>query len=279
MPSCRRLRAAARARVPFAGSPSPGPRAPGCTRPERYRSGRNGGASKASCRVTGTWVRIPPSPPSSLAPLVRWRFGSSPGFDRLASLVALGANPGLSFDPLRKIGGSCGLQASRNSPSAHRSRHESHPLRHNKINSYGNEHFWRVIACQARKSAARKSAAWRSRFIVGTSSNARPKNSIPRTRASLDAGFWSGSLGSSGPTIRSSPTRPGARFRIRSLRACGVAIVVQQAVADPLLLQVAGDPTFRSTVTRPAQTRGRSVTFWRSEREESCRITLFGSTL
>ena len=33
------------------------------TRPERYRSGRNGGASKASCRVTGTWVRIPPSPP------------------------------------------------------------------------------------------------------------------------------------------------------------------------------------------------------------------------
>ena len=40
---------------------------------ERYRSGRNGGASKASCRVTGTWVRIPPSPPlppcSSFPPL------------------------------------------------------------------------------------------------------------------------------------------------------------------------------------------------------------------
>ena len=33
------------------------------TTPERYRSGRNGGASKASCRETGTWVRIPPSPP------------------------------------------------------------------------------------------------------------------------------------------------------------------------------------------------------------------------
>ncbi len=32
---------------------------------ERYRSGRNGGASKASCRETGTWVRIPPSPPNS----------------------------------------------------------------------------------------------------------------------------------------------------------------------------------------------------------------------
>jgi hypothetical protein len=30
---------------------------------ERYRSGRNGGASKASCPVRGTWVRIPPSPP------------------------------------------------------------------------------------------------------------------------------------------------------------------------------------------------------------------------
>ena len=34
------------------------------TRAERYRSGRNGIASKAICRVTGTWVRIPPSPPS-----------------------------------------------------------------------------------------------------------------------------------------------------------------------------------------------------------------------
>jgi regulator of protease activity HflC (stomatin/prohibitin superfamily) len=34
------------------------------TRPERYRSGRNGGASKASCPVRGTWVRIPPSPPA-----------------------------------------------------------------------------------------------------------------------------------------------------------------------------------------------------------------------
>ena len=31
---------------------------------ERYRSGRNGRASKACCRVTGTWVRIPPSPPT-----------------------------------------------------------------------------------------------------------------------------------------------------------------------------------------------------------------------
>ena len=36
---------------------------------ERYRSGRNGGASKASCPVRGTWVRIPPSPPFDPPPL------------------------------------------------------------------------------------------------------------------------------------------------------------------------------------------------------------------
>ena len=35
--------------------------------PERYRSGHNGGASKASCLPkAGTWVRIPPSPPNNL---------------------------------------------------------------------------------------------------------------------------------------------------------------------------------------------------------------------
>ena len=40
------------------------PRAPP-TSAERYRSGRNGAASKAACRVIpGTWVRIPPSPPT-----------------------------------------------------------------------------------------------------------------------------------------------------------------------------------------------------------------------
>jgi hypothetical protein len=38
---------------------------------ERYRSGRNGGASKASCRVTGTWVRIPPSPPTIQPKFIR----------------------------------------------------------------------------------------------------------------------------------------------------------------------------------------------------------------
>ena len=38
-------------------------RDPFSTSAERYRSGRNGRASKACCRVTGTWVRIPPSPP------------------------------------------------------------------------------------------------------------------------------------------------------------------------------------------------------------------------
>src|ERR1051326_3667156 len=42
---------------------------------ERYRSGRNGGASKASCRATGTWVRIPPSPPTPSLTLGRWRLG------------------------------------------------------------------------------------------------------------------------------------------------------------------------------------------------------------
>ena len=53
---------------------------------ERYRSGRNGGASKASCRESGTWVRIPPSPPtfaerslrSRLPPSLKLRCGSSP---------------------------------------------------------------------------------------------------------------------------------------------------------------------------------------------------------
>jgi hypothetical protein len=34
---------------------------------ERYRSGRTGIASKAICRESGTWVRIPPSPPTLLA--------------------------------------------------------------------------------------------------------------------------------------------------------------------------------------------------------------------
>jgi hypothetical protein len=66
---------------------------------ERYRSGRNGGASKASCRVSGTWVRIPPSPPNSL----------------------------------RSFGGAGWLQASSDSRSARRSRRESHPLRHYKL--------------------------------------------------------------------------------------------------------------------------------------------------
>src|SRR5262245_47291613 len=52
---------------------------------ERYRSGRNGGASKASCPVRGTWVRIPPSPPNS---------------------------------PLASLAGAAGPQARRNSPPA-----------------------------------------------------------------------------------------------------------------------------------------------------------------
>ena len=35
-----------------------------------YRSGHNGAHSKCVCRVTGTRVRIPPSPPNSNSPLV-----------------------------------------------------------------------------------------------------------------------------------------------------------------------------------------------------------------
>ncbi len=67
-------RAHHRARSP--GGPGEGPRGVGvgynCVfacppESERYRSGRNGGASKASCPVRGTWVRIPPSPPINSA--------------------------------------------------------------------------------------------------------------------------------------------------------------------------------------------------------------------
>jgi tRNA(Arg) A34 adenosine deaminase TadA len=44
------------------GAEPPQAESPGRT--ERYRSGHNGGASKASCLPkAGTWVRIPPSPP------------------------------------------------------------------------------------------------------------------------------------------------------------------------------------------------------------------------
>ena len=52
------------------------PRAP---KMERYRSGRNGGASKASCRVTGTGVRIPPSPPDFARPTGELRLGRAFG--------------------------------------------------------------------------------------------------------------------------------------------------------------------------------------------------------
>ena len=31
---------------------------------EMYRSGRTGTHSKCVCRETGTWVRVPPSPPN-----------------------------------------------------------------------------------------------------------------------------------------------------------------------------------------------------------------------
>ena len=57
------------------------------TKTERYRSGRNGGASKASCRVSGTGVRIPPSPPPF-----------APEFARRVPTVAL-AKVGRSYAP------------------------------------------------------------------------------------------------------------------------------------------------------------------------------------
>ncbi len=54
-------------------------------------------AWKACVGETLPWVRIPLSPPTSLAD-ARWRFEWSPGFARLASLAALGTNPTLSAE-------------------------------------------------------------------------------------------------------------------------------------------------------------------------------------
>ena len=53
---------------------------------ERYRSGRNGGASKASCRVSGTWVRIPPSPPNSVLSFPNKLAGVLGSIARIAAL-------------------------------------------------------------------------------------------------------------------------------------------------------------------------------------------------
>ena len=91
---------------PAAGSRGRGSFAPAscaaCARPERYRSGRNGGASKASCRVTGTWVRIPPSPPTLAGPFRA--HGCQPDEVRSSALTTLVlTNADLSIDAVAFI--------------------------------------------------------------------------------------------------------------------------------------------------------------------------------
>ena len=57
---------------------------------EVYRSGHNGPHSKCGCRVTGTWVRIPPLPPNTpkLRFLMRY-YGSLARFPPLFGAVFL----------------------------------------------------------------------------------------------------------------------------------------------------------------------------------------------
>ena len=45
---------------------------------ETYRSGRNENDSKSFCLEIGTWVRIPPSPPSIMVSLDRMRVKAHP---------------------------------------------------------------------------------------------------------------------------------------------------------------------------------------------------------
>jgi hypothetical protein len=94
-------------------------------RAERYRSGRNGGASKASCRVSGTGVRIPPSPPASRFARI-CRLG---GVQALAhrSARASGTNPGVAPPTPHgvrtcRLGGASGTRPSLRSGFGHESR-------------------------------------------------------------------------------------------------------------------------------------------------------------
>src|SRR5207253_3099466 len=69
---------------------------------ERYRSGRNGGASKASCPVRGTLARIPPSPNPSLSLGLRLGRESrasrdSPSARRDLARIPPSPNPSLSL--------------------------------------------------------------------------------------------------------------------------------------------------------------------------------------
>ena len=55
---------------------------------ERYRSGHNGGASKASCLPkAGTWVRIPPSPPAYSITSLHCPFPACNGVQRASNVV------------------------------------------------------------------------------------------------------------------------------------------------------------------------------------------------
>jgi hypothetical protein len=98
---------------------------------ERYRSGRNGGASKASCRVSGTWVRIPPSPP----------------IPRLRSSLSVRVVPRHAAARLRRAA----------------SGHESHPLRQTKSFTFnrltGVVGSVRAMACDANRFFASRSVS------------------------------------------------------------------------------------------------------------------------
>ena len=76
-----------------------------------YRSGHNGAHSKCVCRETGTWVRIPPSPPERvklppsgwLHPFSCWKeVGFGPERDSLYQLL-LAANSALVASLLRNL--------------------------------------------------------------------------------------------------------------------------------------------------------------------------------
>jgi hypothetical protein len=104
------------------------------THTERYRSGRNGGASKASCRVTGTGVRIPPSPPHSLAP-ARSCGGSEVSSSRRRAPIGAprawtNPSPRYSHALARSCGGERGFEFTPHRPRADASVSESQALFH-----------------------------------------------------------------------------------------------------------------------------------------------------
>src|SRR5258708_5918917 len=90
---------------------------------ERYRSGRNGGASKASCPVRGTWVRIPPSPPINLLNKIRNLSKSTLPNDMLLGRTSEGQSqaeevarlPEYNQEPRCRDGDVCGTPGKRSS--------------------------------------------------------------------------------------------------------------------------------------------------------------------